>query len=83
MTSKATELLQLDSEYNFDDVLYNLEIDLKIKQDAYDNNNIVFLKTAYNVEKKLTEYLYELKNNILIVTGGPGLVRLIISTSYT
>lgn len=72
LISKAVELLKLDAEYNFDDVLYNLEIDLKIKQDAFDNNSIVFLKSAYNIEKKLSEYLYEYRNNILIVTGGPG-----------
>ena len=72
LISKTIELLQIDSNYNFDDVLYNLEIDLKIKCDAYDDNKIVFLKSAFNTEKKLSEYLYSLKDNIIIVTGGPG-----------
>lgn len=72
LIDKASELLQIDKDYNFEDVLYNLEIDLKIKRDAYDNKELVFLKYAYNVEKKLSDYLYELKNNIIIVTGGPG-----------
>ena len=72
LLDKAVELLQIDKDYNFDDVLYNLEIDLKIKRDAYNNNELVFLKSAYNVEKKLSEYLYELRDNIIIVTGGPG-----------
>lgn len=69
---RAIELLNIDANYNFDDVLYNLEIALKIKRDAYDNKELVFLKSAYNTEKKLSEYLYEIKNNIIIVTGGPG-----------
>ena len=72
LISKTIELLQIDKNYNFDDVLYNLEIDLKIKCDAYDDNKIVFLKYAFNTEKKLSEYLYSLKDNIIIVTGGPG-----------
>lgn len=69
---RTIELLDLSSNYNFDDAFYNLEIDLKIKIDSYDNKELVFLKSAYNIEKKLTELLYEKKDDITIVTGGPG-----------
>lgn len=68
----AIELLNLNSDYNFDDAFYNLEIDLKIKIDSYDNKELVFLKSAYNTERKLTELLYEKQDDITIVTGGPG-----------
>ena len=70
--NKAIELLQINNDYNFEDVFYNLEIDLKIKTDAYDNKELVFLKSAYNIEKKLSELLYLKKDYITIVTGGPG-----------
>lgn len=70
--NKAIELLNIDKDYNFDDAFYNLEIDLKIKTDAYDNKQLVFLKSAYNVEKKLSELLYLKRDYITIVTGGPG-----------
>ncbi|MBR1454788.1 MAG: AAA family ATPase, partial [Lachnospiraceae bacterium] len=72
LEKETIELLKLDDDFNFDDVLYNLEISLKIKRDKFDNTDLVFLKSAYNIEKALTEYLYNLKDNIVIVTGGPG-----------
>lgn len=72
LEKEVRELLKLDDDFNFDDVLYNLEISLKIKRDKFDNTDLVFLKSAYNIEKALTEYLYNLKDNIVIVTGGPG-----------
>lgn len=68
----SISLLGLNSDYDFEDAFYNLEIDLKIKIDAMDNKQLVFLKSAYNVEKNLSELLYEKKDNITIVTGGPG-----------
>ncbi|MBP3201424.1 MAG: AAA family ATPase [Lachnospiraceae bacterium] len=70
--NKVIELLQISSDYNFDDAFYNLEIDLKIKTDAYDDKELIFLKSAYNIEKKLSEILYSKKDYITIVTGGPG-----------
>lgn len=69
---RAIELLNLNNNYNFEDILYNLEITLKIKQDSYNNNDLVFLKSAYNVEKRLSDYLFDMQSNIIIVTGGPG-----------
>ena len=72
LKSMAYELLQISSDYNFDDILYNLEIDLKIKRNKFDNKKVIFLKSAYNVEKNLSRYLYDLRKNITIVTGGPG-----------
>ncbi len=72
LIEKTATLLQIDSNYNFDDALYNLEIDLKIKRDSYNEKELVFLKSAYNTEKKLSEVLSEVRNDIIIVTGGPG-----------
>ena len=70
--SKVIDLLQLESDFCFDDAFYNLEIDLKIKIDSLDNRELIFLKSAYNTEKKLSELLYSKKDYITIVTGGPG-----------
>ena len=70
--SKVIDLLQLESDFCFDDAFYNLEIDLKIKIDSLDNRELIFLKSAYNTEKKLSELLYSRKDYITIVTGGPG-----------
>lgn len=72
LIESALTLLQLSEEYDFEDAFYNLEIELKIKIDAIDNKELVFLKSAYNIEKNLTELLYEKKDYITIVTGGPG-----------
>ena len=38
----------------------------------YYHNKLVFLKTQYNIEKKLSELLYSRKSDIKIITGGPG-----------
>lgn len=72
LIKKVLELLNLSENYNFEDVLYNLEIGLKIKRDTYNDKKLVFLKRLYNIEKKLSEYLYSFKDNITIITGGPG-----------
>ena len=57
LIESALTLLQLSEEYDFEDAFYNLEIELKIKIDAIDNKELVFLKSAYNIEKNLTELL--------------------------
>lgn len=72
LVEKSRTLLSLNNEYSFDDALYNLEIDLKIKVDSYNNNELVFLKSSYNTEKRLSELLYDKRDYITIVTGGPG-----------
>ena len=72
LIEKAVELLQISKDYNFEDALYNLEIDLKLKTDTYDDRELIFLKSAYNTERKLSEILYSKKDYITIVTGGPG-----------
>ena len=72
LVDKVKEILKIDISESFEDAIYNLEIDLKIKSDEYDNKKLVFLKSSYNVENSLSKYLYEMKDNIVIVTGGPG-----------
>ena len=72
LIKNSKDLLKLKNEKNFEDILYNLEIDLKIKSEKYNNKQLIFLKYAYNIEKKLSKRLFELKNNIQIITGGPG-----------
>ena len=69
---RVKEILNIDISDSFEDALYNLEIDLKIKSDEYDSKKLVFLKSSYNVENSLSKHLYEMKDNIIIVTGGPG-----------
>ena len=72
LINKAYEILSLSDDKNFDDILYNLEINMRIKTDRYDNIELVFLRNAYNTEKKLSVLLYEKKEDITIITGGPG-----------
>ena len=69
---QAIDILKLDSDFNFDDILYNLGINMHIKEEKMDNVELVFLKSAYNTEKKLSELLYQKKEFITIITGGPG-----------
>ena len=72
LIDKLDELILLNEEYNIDDALYNLEVNLKIKTVNFDNQNLIFKKSIYNTEKKLSELLYRKKDNITIITGGPG-----------
>ena len=72
LINKSIELLKIRNDYNFADAFYNLEINLKIKIDSYDDKELVFLKSAYNTERRLSEMLYDKKDYITIVTGGPG-----------
>ena len=72
LIDKLDELILLNEEYNIDDALYNLEVNLKIKTVNFDNQNLIFKKSIYNTEKKLSELLYRKKENITIITGGPG-----------
>ena len=60
---------------NISDILYDLEINLKVKLLKYGNKDYIFLKRAYNVEKKLSNILLEKKDYITIITGGPGTVK--------
>lgn len=72
LIEKARNLLSLSENYSFNDALYNLEIDLKIKSDSYNNNELIFLRSSYNIEKRLSELLYNKRDYVTIVTGGPG-----------
>ena len=72
LITKLNELINLDDNYSIDDALYNLEVNLKIKTALYDNMCLVFKRNTYNTEKRLSELLYEKRENITIITGGPG-----------
>ncbi|MBR1455366.1 MAG: AAA family ATPase, partial [Lachnospiraceae bacterium] len=54
------------------DLLYNLEINMKVKREFYNNSEIVFRRSSYNTELKLSQFLYQKRNDITIITGGPG-----------
>ena len=72
LINATKELLSLNIDYDFNDIFYNLQMDLRITVQSIDNVELVFLKSVYNVEKKLSEKLYEKRNDITIITGGPG-----------
>ncbi|MBO6134165.1 MAG: AAA family ATPase [Lachnospiraceae bacterium] len=72
LLSEVTKALSLKKDMNIEDAIYNLESSLKIKTDKMDDIDIVFLRHAYATEKKLSNLLYEKKDNINIITGGPG-----------
>ena len=72
LVNKLNELILLSDDYNIDDALYNLEINLKVKTVLFENQTLIFKKSTYNVEKQLSELLYEKRSNITIITGGPG-----------
>ena len=68
----------INIEFNIDELLYELQIDGEIKiieKEILSDKKIkkiVYLKNAYNVENNLSKILYEMRNNIIIITGGPG-----------
>lgn len=68
----VSDILSLGSGVNYEDPLYNLEANLRIKTDKIDDVEMIFLRQAYNIEKKLSELLYEKREDITIITGGPG-----------
>lgn len=72
LIENTKELLKLCDDYDFSDIIYNLTMDLKIVVTSIGDKEIVFLKRVYNLEKKLSEILYRKKEDILIITGGPG-----------
>ncbi len=72
LLKNALEILELQSDYDFEDILYNLGINMRIKIDKMNDIEMVFLRKAYSTEKKLSELLYRKKDNITIITGGPG-----------
>lgn len=72
LVNNLIPILQIGSDINIDDSLYNLESNLKIKTDKMDDVSLIFLRHAYSVEKKLSELLYIKSKNITIITGGPG-----------
>ena len=49
----VSDLLSLGSGVNYEDPLYNLEANLRIKTDKIDDVEMIFLRQAYNIEKKI------------------------------
>lgn len=72
LEKEVQSLLEIEYSEDFEDAYYNLEIDLKIKRDAYSDEELFFLRSAYNTEKMLSKVLYDKRDNIVILTGGPG-----------
>ena len=64
---------------NIDEYLYELQTEnfIRIIEREFKNNKneldiIIYLQKAYNVENNLSKILYQMKENITIITGGPG-----------
>lgn len=72
LINEAARILGIDETYDFEDVMYNLQMDLRIIVIERNGAELVFLKKIYNIEKKLSEILYRKKDDIVIITGGPG-----------
>ena len=68
----TNDLLKLKEDFDFKDALYNLAVNLLVVIYKFNGNDIVFLKRAYGIENKLSNMLYERREDILIITGGPG-----------
>lgn len=72
LEKEVKKLLGLCEDYKIDDLYDDLEINSKIKRVDYNDVTYIFPKFAYSIEKRLSELLYEKKNDITIITGGPG-----------
>ena len=72
LNNKLTDLLQADYTDRLDDILISLQINHKIKIVVIDDKERIYLINIYNIEKNLSMLLYNLKDNIRIITGGPG-----------
>ena len=72
LNERLTGLLQADYADRLDDILVSLQIEHKIKIVVIDDKERIYLINIYNVEKNLSMLLYNMKDNIKIITGGPG-----------
>ena len=72
LMNELKRLLAIDIDEKINDLLYNLEINMKVKREFYNNSEIVFRRSSYNTEMKLSQLLYQKRNDITIITGGPG-----------
>ena len=66
------KVLGFEEELSIDDILFKLNLDNKIKIINLEDSIRIYLFDNYYMEENLTQILYRLKNNILIITGGPG-----------
>ena len=66
------KILGFEEELSIDDILFKLNLDNKIKIINLEDSIRIYLFDNYYMEENLTQILYRLKNNILIITGGPG-----------
>ena len=72
LTNELERLLSITIDTKIDDLIYNLEINTKIKSEKYNGKLIIFRRSSYNTERQLSNLLYKKRNNITIITGGPG-----------
>ena len=73
LLNQVFELINIDLSNNLHDLLLELQIKNQIKFFPTDDDNYkIYLYSAYFVESNLSKILYQLKDNIHIITGGPG-----------
>ena len=73
LLNQVFELINIDLSNNLHDLLLELQIKNQIKFLPTDDDNYkIYLYSAYFVESNLSKILYQLKDNIHIITGGPG-----------
>ena len=68
----SKKVLRFEEEFFIDDILCDLQLDDKIKVIGFENNVRVYLFDNYYMEESLSKMLYKLRDNIEIITGGPG-----------
>lgn len=72
LSEKLQDLLEYDFADRLEDILVSLQIDRFIKIVVSNNKQRIYLLNSYNIEKNLSQILYNMKDNINIITGGPG-----------
>ena len=72
LNERLTNLLEADYADRLDDILITLQINHKIKIVVIEDKKRIYLISIYNIEKNLSMLLYNMKDNIRIITGGPG-----------
>lgn len=72
LKEKLNNLLSEDLSDEIDETLVDLQIKQHIKIVVINNEQRIYAINNYNVEKNLSLLLYRMKDNIRIITGGPG-----------
>lgn len=72
LINQINELLNIEIEDKINEFLSNLQLKNNIKIIVDDENNKIYLYKSYFIESNLSKILYNIKDNINIITGGPG-----------